>query len=189
MFYLINLPSQTNIDFPPLIPIEETLYTSFDVIRELSNNPQKQNIIQSKKEGDNTEKAEKFLIEISGALPRKTLIRKLLLLIFPKGLGLISIRKICRAPLNDLLFLTGMYLDVIKSSLTNNILNQYMEICFDQLSKTQRNQKNDLIVLSFTREYLEKKQKKSQNLIPSISNILKELGPEFNYQQEHIVQI
>jgi hypothetical protein len=111
------------------------------------------------------------------------------LLIFPKGLELISIRKICRAPLNDLLLLIGMYIDVIKSSLTNNILDQYMEICFDQLSKTQRNQKNDSTVLSFAREHLENNQKKSQNLIPSISNILKELGPEFNYQQEYVVQI
>jgi hypothetical protein len=189
MFYSINWPLQTNIDFPPLIPIEETFYTSFDVIREISNNQQKQNRIQSNKEGDNAEKAEKFLIEISGALPRKTLIRKLLLLIFPKGLELISIRKICRAPLNDLLCLIGMYLDVIKSSLTNNILDQYMKICLDQLSKTQRNQKNDSTVLSFTRGYLEKNQKKSQSLIPSISHILKELDPEFNYQQKHIVQI
>jgi hypothetical protein len=82
-----------------------------------------------------------------------------------------------------------MYLDVIKDSLTNNILDQYMQICFDQLSKTQRGQKSDLDVLSFAREYLEKNQKKSQNFIPSIYNILKELDQKFNYQQEHIVQI
>jgi hypothetical protein len=177
------------MDFPPLVPIEEIFYTSFDVIRERSSNQQKQNMIQLNKESDNAEKGERFLIEISGALPRKTLIRKLLLLIFPNGLELISIRKICRAPLNDLLFLIGMYLDVIKDSLTNNVLDQYMKICFDQLSKIQRSQKSDLAVLSFARIYLEKNQKKSHNLIPSISNILKELNQEFDYQQDYIVQI
>jgi hypothetical protein len=171
------------MNFPPLVPIEEMFYTSFDVIREISNKQQKRNMIQSTTQSNNVEKAERFLIEISGALPRKTLIRKLLLLIFPKGLELISIRKICRAPLNDLLLLIGMYLDVIKDSLTSNILDQYMKICFDLLSKTQRSQKSDLDVLSFAREHFEKSQKKSQNLLPSISNILKELNQESNYHQ------
>jgi hypothetical protein len=189
MFCLLNTPSQIYLDFPPLVPLEDIFYTSFDVITERSKNQQKQNIIQSNTQSDNVEKAERFLIEISGALPRKTLVRKLLLLMFPKGIELISIRKICRAPLNDLLFLIGMYLDVIKGSLTNNILDQYMQICFDQLSKTQRSQKSDLAVLSFAREYFEKNQKESQHLLPSISHILKELDSEFNYQQEHIVQI
>jgi hypothetical protein len=161
--------------------LEETFYTPFDVLREISNKQQKLKMIQSNNKSDNVEKAERFLIEISGALPIKTLIRKLLLLIFPKGLELISIRKICRAPFNDLLFLIGMHLDVIKGSLTNNILDQYMQICNDQLSEIQRGQKSDLDVLSFAREYLEKNQKKSQNLIPSIFHILKELGSDFNY--------
>jgi hypothetical protein len=64
-----------------------------------------------------------------------------------------------------------------------------MEICVNQLSKIQRSQNSDLTVLSFAREYLEKNQKKSQNLIQSISNILKELNQEFNYRQDYLVQM
>jgi hypothetical protein len=161
MFQMLNTLPQKNMIFPPLMTMEEALNYSIQTQKVISNQQPKHNISQSSKEGEYQQKAERLLIEISGAIPRKILIRKLLLLIFPNGLELISIRKICPAPLDDLLFLIGIYIAEIQSSLTQNILDQYMQICIDLLTNIQRKQKNDLPVLRFAREYFVNHQKKS----------------------------
>jgi hypothetical protein len=52
-----------------------------------------------------------------------------------------------------------------------------MQICIDLLSKAQRKQKSDLTVLRFARNFIQNHPERSQRLLPSISNILKELSP------------
>jgi hypothetical protein len=178
MFQMVNTLPQKNMEFLPFIQMEEGLNHSIQARKVISNKQPKHNISQSNKEAEFQQNAEQLLIEISGAIPRKILIRKLLLLIFPDGLELISIRKICRAPLDDLLLLIGMYITEIKNSLTQNILDQYMQICIDLLANTQRKQKSDLPVLRFAKKYFVSHQKKGLKTIPSISNILKELNTE-----------
>jgi hypothetical protein len=141
MFQMFNTLPQNNVRFPPVIQMEEDINHSIQARKVILNKQPTHNILQSNKETEYQQKAERLLIEISGAIPRKILIRRLLLLIFPNGLELISIRKMCRSPLNDLLFLIGMYIAEIKNSLTHNIIDQYMQICIDLLTNTQRKQK------------------------------------------------
>jgi hypothetical protein len=81
---------------------------------------------------------ERLLIEISDSFPRKTLIRKLLLLIFPNELESISISKNCKASLNGLLFFIVLFDDGMSNYLNQDILNQCIQICIDLLSKIQR---------------------------------------------------
>jgi hypothetical protein len=101
----------------------------------------------------NIEKAENFLIQISGAVPRTSLIRKLLLLIFPKGSISISIRKIKRSSFNDLIKMIGENLILIQSLITDQIISDWMKIGFDKLSFSKRNQKTDSLVRAFTSNY------------------------------------
>jgi hypothetical protein len=74
-----------------------------------------------------------------------------------------------------------MYIAEIKKSLTQNILDQYMQICIDLLTNTQRKQKNDLPVLRYAKNYFINHQKRSLKTISSISNILKELKTDISF--------
>jgi hypothetical protein len=92
--------------------------------KESSHQVKGQNSFQGSKqtqELSNLQQASKFLIEIIGVIPRQTLIRKLLLLLFPRGKGFITIRKIQRHSNRDLLLLVGANINMIKQSFTETI--------------------------------------------------------------------
>jgi hypothetical protein len=106
---------------------------------------------------ENREKGENYLISLCGAIPRKSLIRSFLLMLFPNGYLQISLRKINRAPLTDLIQLIGENLIIIKVNLSNEKYRKWLWSCYLKLSEAQRSKKNDLIVLKFAISFLNQK--------------------------------
>lgn len=98
--------------------------------------------------------AEGFFIKLVGAVPRPTLIRTLMLMIFPQGFGSFSVRKITRTPSKNLLLLIGNYLHLIQSHLSEKIMHQWMRTCYEKLNNAQRLQKNDSHVLLFIQNHI-----------------------------------
>jgi hypothetical protein len=142
---------------------------------------QKNNKIQEFK---NIQQATRFFIEIVGAIPRQSLIRKLLLMIFPKGKGIISIRKIQRNSNKELLLYVGENIDMIKDYFTQTIQYQWLEVCIQKISCAQRKHETDNRVLLFANEQWEKFQLKNRKLLPSCSDLLKEIDRKSNLRNE-----
>jgi hypothetical protein len=94
---------QSKIKFPSLFPPNNFFSPSFSFQEEKNIQPSS---IQNGKD---------FLIEIAGTIPRKSLIRKLLLFLFPHGINHISARKIKRSSEIELFEVIGENLELIKS--------------------------------------------------------------------------
>jgi hypothetical protein len=131
--------------FPPLI----TLFPHTN--EEIGNSYLK---YQFQKAIINVHKAEEFFHQISGGIPREILIRELLFKIFPLGMNNISLRKIRRLPILDLLRIIGENLFIIKMNLTHQIQEEWLKICFEKLRSAQRNKRDDFLVLNFAIEFL-----------------------------------
>jgi hypothetical protein len=138
--------SKTKIIFPLLIPSCDFFPRSF-CFQEKEENSQSFFIQQGKY----------FLIEISGDIPRRSLIRKLLLLLFPQGINQISLRKIKRSSLIELFTIIGENLDFIRIYMTEEIKNQWMILCYKKLSLAKRVQHTDYKVLLFIYDYFNQK--------------------------------
>jgi hypothetical protein len=96
-----------------------------------------------------------FFIETLEAVPRPTLISNLLLIMFPKGINNLSIRKITRTPSKDLLFLIGENIHLIRKHFSDEIKHRWFEICYDKLKDAKRQQKNDSIIFQFLNQYFQ----------------------------------
>jgi hypothetical protein len=126
---------------------------------------------QQEQKNENFALAEQFFVKIVGAVPRQTLIRKLLLLLFPKGINSISIRKMRRNTLKELLGLIENNLNLIQIHFTKEIQDQWIRICFNKLLNSQRRQKSDFTILQFANEYLISNHQISQRVLPSFTDL------------------
>jgi hypothetical protein len=126
---------------------------------------------QQEQKNENFALVEQFFVKIVGAVPRQILIRKLLLLLFPKGINSISIRKMRRNTLKVLLGLIENNLNLIQIHFTKEIQDQWISICFNKLSNNQRRQKSDFTILQFTSEYLLSNHQISQSVLPSFADL------------------
>jgi hypothetical protein len=97
----------------------------------------------------------KFFIETMNAVPRPALIRNLLLMMFPKGINNLSIRKITRTPSKDLLSMIGENIHLIHSRFSDKIKHQWFETCYNKLKDAKRQQKNDSIIFQFMKNYFQ----------------------------------
>jgi hypothetical protein len=123
-------------------PIDENKYHSFSETKyTLKNHCESQAI--------------NFFIETLEAVPRPTLIRNLLLIMFPKGINNLSIRKITRTPSKDLLFLIGENIHLIRKHFSDEIKYRWFEISYNKLKDAKRQQKNDQVIFQFLNQYFQ----------------------------------
>jgi hypothetical protein len=141
----IIVSSQTNKISPLLFPPNNFILSWFSFQEK-----------EEKVQASIIQKAKNFFIELSGAIPRQTLIRKLLLLLFTQGINEISLRKIKRSTESELLKMIGTNLDLIKSLITEEIKNKWIILCFEKLSLAKRPKKTDSQVLAFIHHYFTK---------------------------------
>jgi hypothetical protein len=136
----IESPFNQLISFPPSLS-ENKSYSSSE----------NKNIFRNECENHATN----FFIEIMEAIPRPTLIRGLLLIMFPKGINNLSIRKITRTPSKDLMFMIGENIHLIHSNISDTIKLQWFKNCYNKLKNARRQHKNDLIVFQFLTKYFQ----------------------------------
>jgi hypothetical protein len=85
---------------------------------------------------DFEKQSESFFIELVGIVPRVSFIRNLLLMIFPNGIKGMSIQKIKRTPLKDLLRIIGENLHFIQSYFSEEIKHQWIQSYYEILKST-----------------------------------------------------
>jgi hypothetical protein len=103
---------------------------------------------------DFEKQSESFFIQLVGTVPRVSFIRNLLLMIFPNGMKQLSMRKITRSPLKNLLRIIGENLHFIKSYFSEEIKHKWIQSCYEILKNAQRLQKNDLILFGFLKSHI-----------------------------------
>jgi hypothetical protein len=145
---LINFPP---IDNSQMFPIQKqnvniSNYSHFQ-ISESHNSTQKKSNLYFYQE------AEIFFIQIAGAIPRNSLIRDFLLLLFPQGHPLISIQQIKRYTVNELLLFIGKNVALIQNFLVAEIQFHWLNRCIQKLKNIKRTQRTDLVILHFALYY------------------------------------
>jgi hypothetical protein len=143
--------SQLNIKFPLLLPPNE------NQLEVSPRTPLIQNL--ELQEYEIHVKVEMFFKEMIWEIPRQSFIRKMLLLIFPKGHRSISVRKIQRNSMDELLLLVGNNIMMIKSHFSQEIQWKWFHVCIEKVSKIKRSHQSDFTILHVAREKLKLLQK------------------------------